>query len=199
MSATEERDKSADDKIDELVARYPEFWKTKSAYMSFIRSGIRGSLWNKNKVKLLKIKQNRVQIKNTNPRGKKPTVWGGSCEICNNLFTEKELQVDHIRDSGSSLKCFDDLPKFIEDMILVTEDDLRILCINCHSIVSHSQKRGITFEQAKIEKYVISLDKNNKVLDVLTSLNINCIPSTKAKRKALLLEILLKDLENKDV
>ena len=199
MSVAENRDKSADDKIDELVARYPEFWKTKSAYMSFIRSGIRRSLWNKNKVKLLKIKQNRVQIKNPNPRGKKPTVWGGSCEICNNLFTEKELQVDHIRDSGSSLKCFNDLPKFIEDMILVTEDDLRILCINCHSIVSHSQKNNISFDRAKVEKHVISLDKDNKVVDVLTSLNINYIPSTKAKRKALLLEILLKDLENKDV
>ena len=199
MSIAENRDKSADDKIDELVTRYPEFWKTKSAYMSFIRSGIRGSLWNKNKVKLLKIKQNRVQIKNPNPRGKKPTVWGGSCEICNNLFAEKELQVDHIRDSGSSLKCFDDLPKFIEDMILVTEDDLRILCINCHSIVSHSQKRGIPFDQAKIEKYVISLDKDNKVLDVLNGLGVSCIPTTKAKRKALLLEILLKDLEGKDV
>ena len=191
--------KSPDEKIEELVDRYPEFWKTKSAYMSFIRSGIRGSLWNKNKVKLLKIKQNRVQIKNPNPRGKKPTVWGGSCEICNNLFTEKELQVDHIRDSGSSLKSFEDLPKFIEDMILVTEDDLRILCINCHSIVSHSQKRNISFERAKIEKNVISLDKDNKVVDILTGLNINCIPTTKAKRKALLLEILLKDLENKDV
>lgn len=199
MSATEERDKSADAKIDELVARYPEFWKTKSAYMSFIRSGIRGSLWNKNKVKLLKIKQNRVQIKNPNPRGKKPTVWGGSCEICNNLFTEKELQVDHIRDSGSSLKSFEDLPKFIEDMILVTEDDLRILCINCHSIVSYSQKRNISFEQAKIEKNVISLDKDNKVLDSLNELGVLCIPSTKAKRKALLLEILLKDLEDRYV
>ena len=199
MSATEERDKSADDKIDELVARYPEFWKTRSAYMSFIRSGIRGSLWNKNKVKLLKIKLNRVQIPNPNPKGKKATVFGGSCEICNNLFIEKELQVDHIRDSGSSLKSFEDLPKFVEDMILVTEDDLRILCINCHSIVSHSQKKNISFERAKIEKHVISLDKENKVVDKLNELAVSCIPTTKIKRKALLLEILLKDLENKDV
>lgn len=190
---------SIDDRLKKLLEENKDVWKTESAFLSYIRGGVRRSLWNRHPVKTKLINSKRKQIPNPNPKGKKPTVWGGECEICKRLFISSELQVDHIRDSGSSLKCISDVQKFIEDIVVVTEDDLRWVCINCHSIISHSQKNRISFEQAKIEKNVISLDKENKVVDTLNELGVNLQPTTKAKRKALLLEILLKDLENKDV
>ena len=190
---------SIDDKLKKLLEENKEVWKSESAFLSYIRGGVRRSLWNRHPVKTKLINSKRKQIANPNQKGKKPTVWGGECDICKGLFISSELQVDHIRENGSSLKCISDVQKFIEDIVVVTEDDLRWVCINCHSIVSHSQKNGISFEQAKVEKRVISLDKENKVLDVLSGLGASCIPTTKIKRKALLLEILLKDLESKDV
>ena len=191
--------KTPDEKIEAIVERYSEFWKTPSSFMSFIRSGIRSGLWNKHKVKLLKIKNNREQIVNPNPKGNKPTVWGGRCEVCDNLFPTKELQVDHIRQEGSSLKCFDDLSNFIEDMILITEDDLRIVCKGCHSIISHQQRTGLSFEEAKAEKEAIALIKNS--LDIAFIKKHNIKPeSTQSKRREqcvkIKLELLSKEKED---
>ena len=186
-----------DMKIKEIVERYPEFWKTSSAFMSFIRSGIRSGLWNKHKVKLLKIKNNREQIPNPNPRGNKPTVWGGRCEVCGQLFVTSELQVDHIRQEGSSLKCFDDLAQFIEDMVLITEDDLRIVCKGCHTIISHSQKNHISFEEAKIEKEVIEIIKQKK--DKVYCIEHNLVvESTQALRRKTIVAHKLSLLKEKD-
>ena len=188
-----------DSKIDEIVKQYPQFWKTRSAYMSYIRGGIRSGLWNKNKIKLLKIKNNRTQIPNPNINGNKPTVWGGKCEVCENLFPTKDLQVDHIRDYGSSLKSFDDVSSFISDMILVTEDDLRIICKPCHEIVSHSQKKGISFEQAKVEKEYISIKKSKKSFDTLLSLGVSSsdIPKTKKAQEELLYKLMMQEFKER--
>lgn len=187
-----------DKKIDEIVKQYPQFWKTRSAYMSYIRGGIRSGLWNKNKIKLLKIKNNRKQIPNPNLKGNKPTVWGGKCEVCENLFPTKDLQVDHIREYGSSLKSFDDVSSFISDMILITEDDLRIICKPCHEIVSHSQKKGISFEQAKVEKEFINIKKNKQTLDRLLFLGVSSsdIPKTKKAQEELLYNIMMEKFNN---
>ena len=175
--------KTPDEKIKDIVEQYPQFWKTPSSFMSFIRGGIRQGCWNKHKVKLLKIKNNREQIPNPNLRGKKPTVWGGRCEICEKLFTEKELQVDHIREEVSSLKSFDDVSKFVEDMLLVTEDDLRIVCKTCHGVVSHQQKLGLTFEQSKADKEAIDLVKNSLDINFLKEHNIKPEGSKEKRRK----------------
>ncbi|QVW53883.1 HNH endonuclease [Acinetobacter phage TaPaz] len=180
-----------DEKIDEIIERYPEFWKTKSSYMSYIRGGVRQGLWNRNKIKLLKIKNNRVQIPNPNPKGKKETVWGGECEVCKNLFPTASLQVDHIRDKGSSLKNFSDVSKFIEDMILITEDDLRIVCKSCHEIISHSQKKDCSFEEARVQKEFIEIKKQKKVVDKLISLGVNSIPKLKKDQESLCLKLML--------
>ena len=185
-----------DKKIKEIVERYPEFWKSTSQFMSFIRSGVRLGLWNKHKVKLLKIKNNREQIPNHNPRGNKPTVWGGRCEVCSQLFVTSELQVDHIRQEGSSLKCFDDLAKFIEDMVLITEDDLRIVCKGCHAIISHSQKQGISFEEAKAEKEALQLIKEKKDKDYCIQHNIP-VQSTQSARRKAIVEFKLSQLKEK--
>ncbi len=121
-------------KVEKLLEENSDVWKSKASLMSYIRGGIRRSLWNRHPSKTKLIKDKRFQIPNPNPNGKKPTVWGGECEICNNLFVEKELQVDHIRDQGSSLKEISDIQQFIEDIVVVTRDDLRWVCKGCHEI-----------------------------------------------------------------
>lgn len=179
-------------KVEKLLQENSDVWKTKAALMSYIRGGVRKSLWNQHPSKVKLIKERRFQIPNPNPRGKKPTVWGGKCEICGELFIEKDLQVDHIRDRGSSLKDIDDIQKFVEDIVIVTMEDLRWVCKGCHYIVSYSQKMNISFEEAKLKKKVINICKDKQLLlDELMKLNVESIPKTKKGQEELLYKLLL--------
>ena len=73
------------DKLTLILKEYSHIWKTESAFMSWLRGGVRGGLWNKHPVKLEFIKKNRIQIPNPNPKGKKPTVWGAVCALTGNI------------------------------------------------------------------------------------------------------------------
>ena len=192
---------SIESKVQKILRENPEIWKTESAYFSYLRGCIRLA-WVKNPVKLKLLNKRKKQIPNPNygkPRNTKKTVMGATCEICLKDYPMKFIQVDHITGGNYSLRSVDDIQGFFESICIVTEDELRLVCLYCHGCLTYAAKEGVSFEEAKVIKYVISLDKENKVVDKLNSLHINCIPSTKIKRKALLLEILLKDLENKDV
>lgn len=192
---------NAKDKVEKILRENPEIWKTESAYFSYLRGCIRLA-WVKNPVKLKLLNKRKKQIPNPNygkPRNTKKTVMGSTCEICLKDYPNKFIQVDHISGGNYSLRSIEDIQKFFESICIVTEDELRLVCVDCHGCLTYAAKEGVSFEQAKVIKHVISLDKDNKVLDSLNDLGISCIPTTKIKRKALLLEILLKDLENKDV
>lgn len=184
------------DKVEKLLEENSDVWKSKASLMSYIRGGVRRSLWNRHPSKVKLIKDKRLQIPNPNPNGKKPTVWGGECEICNNLFIEKELQVDHIRQQGSSLKDISDIQQFIEDIVIVTRDDLRWVCKCCHEIVSYSQKMNISFEQARIEKQFIQIKKDKKVIDNIKAFNVQSIPKLKKDQESLLRELLLENMNS---
>ena len=181
-------------KVEKLLEENSDVWKSKASLMSYIRGGVRRSLWNRHPSKTKLVKEKRFQIPNPNPNGKKPTVWGGECEICNNLFIEKELQVDHIRDHGSSLKDISDIQQFIEDIVIVTRDDLRWVCKGCHEIVSYSQKMNISFEQARIEKQFIQIKKDKNVVDNIKAFNVHSIPKLKKDQESLLRELLLENM-----
>lgn len=180
-------------KIKEIISENSDVWKTESAFMSYIRGGIRRGLWNKHPLKLKLINSKRIQIPNPNPKGKKPIVWGGCCEICNNLFPSSEMQVDHKRDKGSSLKEISDIQQFVEDMVVVTKDDLRWICKGCHEIVSLSQKNNISFEQAKAEKQALEIIKQKQDKEWLLEHGVTP-ESTQAKRRE---QIVNKILETK--
>lgn len=145
---------------------HKSIWPTKAKFMSFVRGGIRKSLWQRHPVKLEFIKNNRKRIPNPNPKGKLATVWGGECYICGNDFVQKDLQVDHLK-GNHSLKTMDDLQNFVEAMLFVTEDDLALVCERCHKIKSHAERKGITFEEARVEKIIIEMMKDKESVDSL--------------------------------
>ena len=102
------------------------------------------------KLKLIKERRKRI----TNPSRLKRTLQcgGAECDVCKKDYTQKDIQVDHIRDDVNRLNDVEDIQEFVEGLSLVTMADLRLVCKPCHSIISHSQRKGITFEEAKIEK-----------------------------------------------
>lgn len=139
---------------------YPDIWKTESAFMSWIRGGIRAGLWNKHPVKLEFLKKSRIKIPNTNPRSMKrfPEVWATKCAITGEIIPLNKAEVDH-KTGEHTLRNLDDIASFIKDIVLVTEDDLQIVSKDVHKIKTLAERKGITFEEAMIEKKVIAFGK----------------------------------------
>ena len=146
---------SSADKIDLIIQQNPEIWKSKAMFFSFIK-GILRKGWARHPVKLKLINKRRKQIPNPNPKGKKPTVWGSTCEICGQDFVIGDMEVDHKQDETAKLVQLSDIQSCAEMLLCVVEEDLRLICKGCHSIHSYSQKMGISFEEAKSEKEVVA-------------------------------------------
>lgn len=187
------------EKIDEILEKYPHIWKSKSAFMSYLRGGIRRSCWMKHPVKLEFIKNNRQRIPNPNPKGKAAEVWGGECNVCKNLFVQSQLAVDHIREFSATLKEIKDIQSFVELISLVTEDDLQFVCKDCHDTISYSQKHNCSFEEAKAEKTAIELIKKGVDKQFLIDHNVKAenIGSTQAVRRKQIVKILLNENQTK--
>lgn len=159
-------------------------WKTRSAYMSYIRGGIRRGLWNRHPAKLHFLNKNRRKIENPNLKNAKrfPQVWGADCNICKNTFTLKEIEVDHLK-GNHSLQNFKDISSFIEAIVTVTPDDLQLVCKECHKTKSLAEKHGVSFEEALAIKKAIEICKSKKDRDWLLERGIE--PASNAtKRRA---------------
>ena len=172
---------------------YPHIWSSESAYMSWLRGGLRRYLWSKNPVKLEFIKQNRIKIPNPNPKGKVKEVWGGVCALTGETHVIGDMEVDHI--SGNhSLKTLDDLVPFVKGIVMVTLEDLQLVSKEAHKIKSYAEKQGISFEEARAEKFALQLIKEKKDNEYLLKHSLP-VESTQAKRRKVIVEHKLKQLK----
>lgn len=172
---------------------YPEIWKTQAAFMSWVRGGIRGGLWKKHPVKLEFLKENMVLVPNTNPRSMKrfPMVKAARCALCKRVTPQKDVEVDHLT-GNHSLRSMDDLRAFIEAMIMVTKEDLQLVCKPCHKVKSYAEKQGISFELAQATKEAIVLQKGK--VDVAWLLRAGLVPATSApKRREQIIQHMMKE------
>jgi 5-methylcytosine-specific restriction endonuclease McrA len=160
--------------------KYPEIWKTQASFFSWMRGGIRRSLWSKHPVKLEFLKKNRIKIPNPNPRGKVKTVWGGECVLCLKTLPLNQIEVDH-KKGNLSLNCVSDIQSFIEGIVLITEDDLQLCCKACHKAKSYSEKQGMSFKEALIEKQIIQIIKDKKDKEWLIAEGV--LPESNAKKR----------------
>lgn len=148
----------------------PKVWKTESAFWVWMKGVIRKG-WSRHPIKLEFIKTHRKRITNPNPRGNKPEVWGAECSMCHRDFVQADLEVNH-KGSSATLTQIDDIQACVEKLLIVNFDDLELLCKPCHGVYSLAQSRGISLEEARIEKEVVQF-KGMKVADqtkVLTAL-----------------------------
>lgn len=168
---------------------YPHIWKTKAAFFSYIRGGIRRSLWNRAPQKIEYINKHRKRIKNPNPKGRVAEVWGGICALCGGEFPQNMMEVDH-RVGNNSLKDFDDILPFILAISCVSEDDLQLVCKPCHRIKNLSESKGISFDEAFAEKESIRILKEKKDLTWLEERGIVPLRSQKARREQIVEQII---------
>lgn len=170
---------------------HPEVWKTESAWLSYVRGGIRRGLWKNYPPKLEFLKANVELKENTNPKSKKrfPLVKMWQCEQCEEWFTSKDIQVDH-RSGHNSLRSVDEISSYIEALLLdCSFDDYAILCTPCHKIKSNADAKGLTFEESRIDKLVIQICKDKQDVQWLKDKGV--VPaSNQSKRKEQIREVL---------
>lgn len=107
---------------------------TESRYFQFIRSALRAAF-------------SRYPVKYAVKNAARREVVGGGrqkyeyqCNSCKEYFPAKETEVDHIVSAGS-LKCYDDLPGFVERMFCEA-DGMQVLCKPCHQGKTNADRRA---------------------------------------------------------
>ena len=184
-----------DETLRKMLSEMSYVWKTESAFMSWLRGGIR-RMWSKHPVRIEFMKQSRICIPNPNKNGKAKEIWGGVCALTGEITPQTSLEVDH-KKGNHSLRSIDDIQSFIESILLVTFDDLQLVSKDAHKIKSYAEKHNMTFNEARVHKEVIELCKDKqKVVDKLSSYGVEYIPTTAKARREMLTQIMLKELEN---
>lgn len=97
----------------------------------------------------------KARIPATNPTGR--IKYNYICDICKGNFTGNQIAVDHIIPCGS-IPTIESIGEFCTRLYCDT-DGMRVLCTNCHDIVTLMQKLNISFEEAKFEKTIIAFKK----------------------------------------
>lgn len=163
-------------------------WKNSTAFFTYLRGCLRKA-WSNNPIKHNLIKKKRKQIPNPNPKGKKPTVWGFDCELCGGEFVISLCQVDHIVPAGS-LQRTEDIQGFVERLLYVTEDDLRLVCKDCNSALALADKQKVSIEEAFAIKEAIRILKEKKDKEWLKERGIDPA-SNQTKRRQQIVDYLM--------
>ena len=168
-------------------------WRNSTAFFTYLRGCLRKA-WSRNPIKLNVLKKRRYQIANPNPNGKKPTVWGAKCEMCNGEFPLNKIQVDHIVAAGQLNKT-EDIQGFVERLLFVTDEDLRLVCVDCNSALAYSAKYDVSYEEACLVKIVVALEKKKMLPDFIESKGY--VPKSNSKlRREQAIQLLREEKEN---
>lgn len=149
-----------------LVAGNP--WKTEGKWLNWLRGVLRKG-WSTYAIKTNYKNSKKYKVVNTNPKSMKrfPEINKIDCEICNKQYPfDRSVEVDHIGDEGT-LRCIGDIEGYARHLYFVDDSYLRIACKECHGIITHAQGKGITFEEATIEKEVIRIIKEESNEDII--------------------------------
>jgi hypothetical protein len=169
----------------------PKIWKTESSFWLWLRGVLRKG-WSRHPIKLEYIARNRKRIKNPNPRGRVPEVWGMTCQQCGNDFVQNRIEIDHVGDEGR-FTGREYIQSYVEHLFMVDFDRLESCCKPCHAIRSYAQRHNISFTEAHIEKQIIAKCKLpvKDIVDFCTKngYNVNLLTNS-TKRRAAITEIL---------
>lgn len=144
-----EKDRAKFYKTLSSLEKYTEDGLSEKQICSIIRSSVRKS-WMQSPVRLLKMMQMCIHDMDPTTR----TKWLYPCNHCKDTFKASDVQVDHIK-GEHQLKTLADVEQFSRSILEVSPKDLQILCTTCHDIKTYSERHGISFDDAKLEKDVI--------------------------------------------
>ena len=141
--------------VDPWVS-HPHIWKTKAAFFSFLRGGIRRGIWERNPAKIdFKNKIMELPPASYTGRGKS----GQKCALSGTWYNKSALEVDHI-EGNVSLNDWCDVEDFIKHLTCVG-DNMQVVGRAEHKIKSHAEKYGMTYDEAAWDKIAIEKTKGS--------------------------------------
>lgn len=133
---------------------HPDIWPTKSSFFVWLRGNLRRALWEKNPIKI-KFKNQKCSPP---PQGLETRAKTGAyCALTGEWVGKSKLEVDHI-EGNVSLKDWDDLLSFCQHLCTPIEN-MQLVSKEAHKIKSHAERKGISFQEALIEKQAIAITK----------------------------------------
>lgn len=133
---------------------------SKAKYFTWLRSQLR-STWSDNP---LRTEWKKAQLRPVTPEERKAKLFHtstknvGQCYLCNEWFAGSKLECDHLEESDGCYD-FETAEEFLWHCAANPPENWALACKPCHKIKSHSDRKGISFEEAWIDKKVISICK----------------------------------------
>lgn len=126
--------------------------KSEAQFINWLRANLR-KVWSQHPAKIGMLESRRFMKANNTGR----RIWHIKCEHCKQDFKMADVEVNHKRQVGTLSK--ETLGEYVQNLFMVTTDDLEILCKKCHGIITYSERSGLSVEDAEIEKKVIEFTK----------------------------------------
>lgn len=162
-------------------------WKTKAQYFSWLRGAMRRiwadyplrKQWKKNSLRPVTKQERKDKVFHPSTKNV------GQCVYCLQWMAGSKLQCDH-KIPSQGCRSLKEAQEFLLYCGATTSDMFQLVCSEkCHPIKTLSERKGITFSQAKIEKQAIQFSKQpiEKQLATLESLGYNGSSVSNAKKR----------------
>jgi hypothetical protein len=126
--------------------------RTEAQYVNWLRSSLR-RVWSKHPIK--QVMEQKARFKHL-PKGAKTPTFHIRCEHCKIPHKLKMIECNHKGNaSGSEVLSLKNMGEFAQKLLVVTEQDLELLCKKCHSIITYSERSGMNYADSLVEKKVI--------------------------------------------
>ena len=157
---------------------YPNIWKNKTAFYTWLRGCLRNAVWNKSPIKII-FKNDGCSPPPDGYEGRAKS--GAYCALSGEWEGKSKLEVDHIEGNVSLLE-EEDIIKFIKHLI-PPPNSLQLVTKEAHKVKSYSEKQGISYEQAAAEKEAILIIKEKGDIEWLVSKGLSPSKNQKDRRK----------------
>ena len=167
-----------DEDMKKWLDKHRDIWPTDAKFYSWLRSGLRKSVWQFHPVKLAY--KNKCVVPppvGYTGRAKRLVV----CGLTGEYVGVSAAEVDHV-DGNVSLRCVDDILPFL--LHLACPDKMQVVSKDAHKVKSYAERWGISFEEALLVKRAIQIESGD--WKQFLRENNAPIPLAKDKRKAII-------------
>ena len=161
---------------------YPQIWPTKSKFFTWMRGCLRSALWMQSPIK--------IDFKNGACKLPPPESYTGRgrtgtyCALTGVWECKSKLEVDHIK-GNIPLTDEEDILNFIKHLV-PPRGSLQMVTNPAHKVKSHSERKGISFEDATIEKKAIAIINEIGDKEYLKSMGLPVGSNTKMRREQII-------------
>jgi 5-methylcytosine-specific restriction endonuclease McrA len=172
-----------------------KIWKTESQYWQWLRGSLRRlwgdyplrKQWKANQLRLITPEEKASKLFHPSTKNL------GQCFYCGQWFAGSKLECDHKTPSDGCISK-ETAESFLWYCGGGIGDEWVLSCKPCHKVKTHSERQGLTMEEASIEKLAIDLIK--KKIDKEYILSKNAIPASNQKaRRVQIIEILKEEMK----